>query len=156
MLNSMKGKKLLLILVFLSILAIADTAYLLYLHNNIDLTGFCAEGSAFDCNLVNQSSYAEFFGIPVALLGLIYYIAFFLITLLFYLGYDLRAMCKKIKRRHQYWVIIIIPLIGTLFALRLTYIETFILHAWCPFCLIQQVLVILMLIISIILLKKPR
>lgn len=150
----MKGKKLLLPLMILGILALGVTSYLVWLHFNTDVTGFCQEGGTFDCVSVNQSKYAYIFDVPMSIWGLIFYSGFFLLTLALYLGLDLRKIHYRFKRRHAYWIMFLIPLFGTLFSLRLTYIEAFILKAWCPFCVMQQVIVFIMLIFAYLLFKQ--
>jgi len=144
----------LIVLMILGVLALVTTSYLVWLHYNEDITGFCSEESRFDCMKVNQSKYASFWGIPVANLGLAFYIGFFLLSLGLYNGFDLRKIHRKIKRKHAYWLVFLIPFIGTLFSLRLTYYEAFVLKTWCPFCIIQQILIFIMLIVSYFLLKK--
>jgi uncharacterized membrane protein len=45
-------------------------------------------------------------------------------------------------------------LVGVLFSAYLTYIEAYVLHAYCPFCVVSAVLITLLFIIAIIRLNK--
>ena len=137
-------------------MALVITSYLFYLHYKPDITGICQPGETFDCSLVSQSPYAYIWGVPVSLWGLLFYGSFFLLSLALYSGFKLSHIHRKFKRKHAYWLVFLIPLFGTVFSLRLSYIEAFILKAWCPFCIMQQVVVFLMLIFSILLLRQRK
>jgi uncharacterized membrane protein len=60
----------------LSLIALAAASYLTYQHFTEGKSFFgCAGNGAFDCEAVTTSSESYFLGIPVALLGLLYYVA---------------------------------------------------------------------------------
>jgi len=149
----MKGNKLLLAMIVCSGLAILVTSYLVYIHYQADVTGMCQAGTAFDCDSVNQSQYAMLFGVPIAIFGLAFYVGFFLLGLALYMGFELRRIHQSLSRNHTFWLMFLIPLFGTAFSLRLSYIEATVLNAWCPFCVIQQFIVFVMLILSLSMLR---
>ena len=101
----------------------------LYHHFSKSKTSFCDIGQSFNCDLVNRSQYSMFHGIPVALLGI--------------LGYLLILSLATVYREKAETPFILagIVLAGFAFALYLTYIEAFVLHAWCILCLSSLALI---------------
>ena len=85
---------------------------------------FCGIG---DCSTVQASEYSYFLGIPVAILGLFYYLAFFGFTL----------VPNKIFLK--LWVIW-----GIVFSTYLTYLEIYVIEAICMWCVISFIVVLLM------------
>ena len=136
-----------------SFFAVLVTGYLVYIHYQVDVTGMCQADTTFDCDLVNQSQYAMLFGIPIAIFGLAFYTAFFLLGMALYRGFELRRIHPALSRNHTFWLMFLIPLFGTAFSLRLSYIEATVLNAWCPFCVIQQFIVFIMLVLSLAMLR---
>jgi uncharacterized membrane protein len=60
----------------LAILGLADSAYLTYAHFNTKLVLACPDTGHINCTKVTTSAQSEIFGhIPVALAGLLYYVA---------------------------------------------------------------------------------
>jgi uncharacterized membrane protein len=117
----------------LNVLAAAVAAYLTYIHYKPALTDFCNFGEKWNCDIVNKSIYAEIFGIPVALLGLLAYLGF--------LAFSIRGLFKDQTKLVPLYFF---ALSGSLaFALYLTGIETFVLKTYCLFCVIQQVLILI-------------
>ncbi len=149
----MKGNRILFGMIICSALAIIVAAYLVYIYYMADVTGICQPGTKFDCNSVSQSRYGLMFGLPVSLFGLTFYTVFFLLGLALYKGLELRHIHKSLSRNHTFWLMFLIPLFGTAFSLRLSYIEAMVLKAWCPFCVIQQFIVFIMLILSLSMLR---
>ena len=83
-----------------------------------------------DCGKVLASDQAKLGGIPVAWLGVLGFIWVLVLSLDRYLNMDLER---------TYYNTILLPvtgIIGTIFGIYLTYAEAFIIHQWCPFCLI--------------------
>ena len=132
----------------LNILALLDTAYLIYLHYKPTATEWCKFGEKFDCDIVNKSIYAEIFDIPVAVLGFGTYLV------LFALAWMVR---KKIGSTSALlWFMFGITAIGVLFSGYLTTIELFVLGAICIFCIVQQIIILanLGLLLSILRLSE--
>lgn len=138
----MKRQKILKIIFFLSILGIALSGYLIYLHYS-GLNSPCDLSETFQCSLVNRSQYAEIFGIPVALLGLLGYSALGGISLNLWkkTGWQnkfLNKVNKFVDRFSSSKMLLVLSLIAVAMSLYLTYAEFFLIKAVCIFCLISQ------------------
>ena len=132
----------------LALIGVGISVYLLSIHG-ADMTGKACEINAiFSCQTVDQSEYSEIFGIPVSLLGIIGYGFLALAALVKFFG-------KKSDRGLD-WFLLIAAIGGMAFALYLTAIEAFVLHAWCLYCLIQQIDIALILILVLILFFKKQ
>lgn len=103
----------------------------------------CSINAVFDCITVAQSEYAVLLGVPVAVWGIIFYS----VLLFGVLGVALRLPFHKIlKLLRPNTVLSIVryaSYFGLLFSLYLTYIEAFEIHVYCPFCLAQQGVIII-------------
>jgi len=99
-----------------------------------------------DCATVNYSPYSEIYGIPVSLLGVIGYAA---IVAVLALESRLRLL-QEYGRLANFGM----SLVGVLFSAYLTYVEAFILHAYCPFCVTSAIIITVIFIVSIIRLIK--
>ena len=107
----------------LAVAGVAVSSVSLYHHFSKSKTSFCDIGQSFNCDLVNRSPYSTFRGIPVALLGI--------------LGHLLVLSLATVYREKAETPFILAgaALAGFGFALYLTYIEAFVLQAWCLLCL---------------------
>ena len=114
----------------ISLAGLADATYLTVTH----LTGddlVC--GSPWGCSAVLGSVYASVAGIPTAAFGaLAYFVAFSSATLAAF-GYP---------RARTLLMLVVIAMFGA--TLWLLYLQTFILHAFCPFCLLSAALTFLL------------
>jgi uncharacterized membrane protein len=84
-----------------------------------------------DCDAVNTSIYSELFGIPIALFGAITYAVILALALL-----------ESKIQLVQEWAPVAefgLALFGTLYSAYLTYIELFVLHKICPYCVISAI-----------------
>jgi uncharacterized membrane protein len=98
------------------------------------------------CSTVNNSPYAEIYGIPVAVIGIAGYAV--IAALLF-----MEDRNKSLKANGT-MIVFGLALIGFLFTLYLIYLEFAVIHALCPFCLTSQVTMTLLFILSIIRLAR--
>ncbi len=88
-----------------------------------------------DCEKVNFSAYSELMGVPISLLGLGMYVT---------IGSLATLYMKRRELRPVLWLgLFIVTASGTLYSAYLTYIEVFVLHAVCPWCVASAVLVLL-------------
>ena len=120
------------IVMFLSVIGLIDSIYLTYLHHIVADGGGCPTQNlpGLDCGTVLSSAKSELCGISVALFGVLGFLTFFGLALDRFLNMDLDR---------TYYNTLLLPitgLIGTVFGIYLTYAEAFIIHQWCPFCLI--------------------
>jgi uncharacterized membrane protein len=127
----------------LTILGALDALYLLIFK----LTGnsqMCLGNGG--CHDVNFSSYSEIYGIPVSVFGMAAFLA--ILCILFLEGR------LKIAKENGPLAIFGISLGGVLFTAYLTYLELYVIHAICPFCVASAILITLIFILSVIRLVK--
>ncbi len=120
----------------LSIIGLALSGYLAYVHyvpETLD-SSFCNLSDFVSCSTVNSSSYATFFGIPVAVFG----VAGFLLLAFLSVG--------TIKY-HRIWLFYL-SLGALLFMFYLLIIELFVLKTICLYCIFTLVDVIALFAIA--------
>lgn len=118
------------ILAAIALIGLADATYLTVAH----LTGDDAVcGSAIGCSTVLGSAYATIRGIPTAAFGAAAYFTVFSLAILVVFGY---------ARMRPYLMV----LVGLMFtaSLYFLYLQAFVLHAFCPFCLLSAALTFLL------------
>jgi len=108
--------------------------------------------------LVNQSKYAEVFGIPVALLGMMGYSFLGLVSLVllkrkFLSKVRANKFLGKLVSVQTLFVFSIIALIVSLY---LTYAEFFLIKAICIWCLISQIIILVIVGFSYKILKLNK
>ncbi|MFZ5909836.1 MAG: vitamin K epoxide reductase family protein [Chloroflexota bacterium] len=99
-----------------------------------------------DCSTVNASRYSEIYGFPVASVGIAGYFAILLTH-----WYENR---DKFFQRNGPLLVFGMALTGFLFTIYLIYIEFAVLKALCPFCLVSQITMTILFLISIIRLAR--
>jgi uncharacterized membrane protein len=92
------------------------------------------------CSIVQTSKYEKTLGIENSYLGLIAFIILFMLT---------ASQIKKPTKKKRI-LITTGAIIGTVFAIYFLYIQFFILHATCPYCLIADSATILSLLTLIL------
>lgn len=103
-----------------------DASYLTFNHfTGITPPCFITQG----CDVVTTSIYANILGIPVALLGALYYLSMLVLMLYYIDKEDVRAL-KAIS---------ILSLIGFLFSLWFVYAQIFVIKSLCTYCLLSAV-----------------
>lgn len=122
---------------FLSALGFMDSAFLTIQHYSRDPFSCPLFGG---CEEVTTSSYSEIFGIPVALLGAMYYGFIFLGSLYSYLTDN-----KDLLRRLGYFTIL-----GLLCSIYLVYLMLFVINALCFYCLVSAVSSTLLFILFVV------
>jgi uncharacterized membrane protein len=128
-----------LILPAIAVLALAGIVVSsISLHHHYDRSGpsFCNLSESLNCDIVNRSVYSEVFGVPVALIGIAGY------------GFLLARATVYRARAGTPRILMVASLGGLAFALYLTYIEGFVLAAWCLLCLISLSLILTICILS--------
>ena len=99
-----------------------------------------------DCSTVNASRYSEVNGIPVALIGVLGYLA----ILVIHYFEDRNRFFKE----NSTLMIFGLALTGFLFTVWLIYVEIALLKALCPFCLTSQAAMTFIFMIAVIRLIK--
>ncbi len=112
----------------LSLIGIFLSSYLLYIHYNY---AYCLNPDG--CIIVNTSEYAKLFGIPVAFLGLAYFV---------YILIQSYFQNEKIK-----FATLILSVIALAYGLYLSYVQYFILKEVCVFCELTKVVIFAILLI---------
>ena len=132
------------ILVFIAI-GIGITSYLTYVKITAVPT-VCVEGGAFNCDVVQNSSYAKLMGIPVAYLGLATYLTLaILVTLENRVG---------ILREYGAMLTFGVALFAFLFSVWLVYVQVFRLEALCIWCLGHEISITIIFLMSLIRLRR--
>ncbi|MBU6389056.1 hypothetical protein KGQ71_00925 [Patescibacteria group bacterium] len=110
----------------------------------------CAINSVINCATTAHSRYAYFWGVPVALYGLLFFEAALVIGIVLLCGYR----CS----RWQLWGISLLTVAGVLFSYRLLFYSYFGIGALCPYCLVMDFSITVVLIAWFVYIKKayPR
>lgn len=134
------------VVVFMFIVALlgfSDAAYLTVEHYR-GVVPPCTLTS--DCDLVLTSSYAVVAGIPVALLGTLYYLAI-LVGLFAYLDTKKTAIIK--------WTLLF-TIFGLLASFGLIYVQVFVLYSYCMYCIISATVSTVLFISAMEVIEKYR
>jgi protein-disulfide isomerase/uncharacterized membrane protein len=134
-------------------LGAATSLYLLVQHTRLKSgiqgdSSFCVLGQYADCNVVNASAYAEIFGIPLAALGTLYFLALFLLG-------ALQGPSQKSFRRSQVWMARL-ALCALAIDVWLTGIQFFALHSFCLLCAFTYVCTIAHLVLNLLLMPTEK
>lgn len=113
-----------------------------YIHHKKSVNEVLACPVRADCETVVQSRFAKFFGIPVEILGMIYYgfIALF---------YGLVALIPEISVTPVNFFIITVTTAAFLFSVYLTFIQALAIKNWCSWCLVSAALSTIIFITAI-------
>ena len=106
----------------------------------------CAVGS---CETVQTSRWASLFGFPVATWGVAFYIVVLGVSL-----YGLSDAMADSRRLSQ--ALVVMTGTGVLFSVWLTYLELFVIHAICMWCVVSAILATVLFVISVLDLREVR
>lgn len=109
----------------LALVGMLISTYMLLYHMGLIGTIACGTGG---CQTVQNSPWANFLGIPVPLIGLLGYGLLFVTALLGTRGGGL-------EDRRVAAILVLGGLIGLGFSLYLTYLEMYVINAWCRWCI---------------------
>ena len=102
-----------------------------------------------DCSTVNSSRYAEVNGIPVAVFGVIGYLAILVVHY-----FENR---NRFFKQNSTLMIFGMALTGFLFTVWLIYVEVALLKAFCPFCVTSQTAMTIIFVIAVMrLIRQPQ
>jgi len=149
------GFYLLLSLLILGFLGFLDASYLTILHyKNVIPPCSIAHG----CETVLTSKYASIFGLPLSLLGAGYYVVVLILTGIFWQMQPSTSSGNKSslsERSESKGVLPNLPSLllflttcGLLVGIYLVYLQAFVLHAYCQYCLASEVIDFLLFDIS--------
>ena len=127
----------------ISLVGVGVMAYLTYIHYESAERYFCDISGDISCSEVAQSAYSEILGIPVAILGIGYFALVFLLVLLN-------------KKREIFQLIFLLTLFVLVPSLYLSWVEFFMIKAFCVLCEASKVLMIAILAISFVALEQEK
>lgn len=117
------ARTLLMVIAVLAVIGVGVSSVSLAHHYGTSKSSFCDLSETVNCDIVNRSEYSTLLGVPVAMIGVLGYLALLLLAT-FYRQHSATP-------RLLFWGAIA----GLGFALYLTYIEGFVLSTWCILCL---------------------
>ncbi len=101
------------------------------------------------CETVQLSEYADFLGLPVALYGVVGYLAMFVVSLV-------GLQPAWAARRGPTLALVALAGVGVLFSGYLTYLEAAVIRAWCRWCVVSAVIVTAILLAALVGLRAER
>src|SRR5690606_2382027 len=113
----------------LVLIGIAVSGYLTYVKAT-DEPMVCIENGPFRCDVVQNSAYAELFGVPIAYLGLAVYLVIGALLLL----QDRTEFLRENGMLLTFGVV----LFAFIYSIYLVYVQGAILQSWCQWCLIHE------------------
>jgi uncharacterized membrane protein len=119
------------LIALLAVVGIVVSGLALHVHYCTDPQP-CSINERWDCGIVNHSPFAEIAGLPVAMIGIAGYLAL-----------------AGLALARQRALLFLATLVGLGFALRLTFIEEYVLQTWCLYCVISQVVIGLITLLSL-------
>ena len=136
------------VILVLSLLGVFNTTYLLWTHTS-PLHPMLCVGSG--CDEVRESSYSVVFGLPLPLFGLIMYAVLALLVFTAPLvSTSLRSLA--LYGRHS---MVVISTFGFTISLYLTFLEAFVIRAWCVWCVVSALIITLISAFSVWELRRP-
>lgn len=112
----------------LSLLGLGVAAFLFYEYS---ITGpiLCPTGGG--CDIVRASQYSKFLGISVPVLGIVYYLMMAMVSVIHSHQLPVRLLAK---------FKLISALVAVIFGVYLTYLEAFVIKAYCFWCVVSFII----------------
>ena len=126
-------------LAVLALFGVLISIYMLLYHVGMIGSIVCGTGG---CETVQNSPWSSFLGIPVPLIGLLGYAALLATALL-------GLQPRLIGDRRIALVLLAGALIAFAFSAYLTWLEAFVIHAWCRWCIASAVLALLLVLAAL-------
>ena len=150
---STQTKTWLIIIIFLSLLGILDASYLTYEHFQdtfppCKLPHFLFLAKFNDCGQVLNSPYAQIGPIPTAALGIAFYTTVMIITLL-----TLYNSTKYFNLTKT--ILLLLGISGIITSAILVYLQLFVIHAICPYCMLSAFTTLAIFLTVIIIHRLP-
>lgn len=137
-------------IIILSVLSLIFTVIIMVQKTgNVEvLNTVCDAINTSQCRTVQQSTYASIFGFPNTVFGLI--------------GFPLLAIFAALAWKHKKsrfiewceYLVILGCLIAAAFSLTFLYLQIFVIHAYCVYCVFVDILALIMLWLAILLMRK--
>ncbi|HUY05505.1 MAG TPA: vitamin K epoxide reductase family protein [Candidatus Paceibacterota bacterium] len=132
------------VILVLAFCGLADSAYL----TQHELTGtplICNIQNLSGCNTVATSPYSHLFGVPLAEYGVFFYGILFVLAALELVLFD------RVLRRALQWAAVF----GVVSSLYFTFIQIFLIGAFCIYCTVSAVIALLILIFASLIEPMP-
>ena len=123
---------------FLSLIGLLVSGFLSFEYS-LPRSITCPLGG-LSCEAVRNSQYSKMFGISVPILGILFYFSFSAISLL-----SLENTGKLMRK-----LIFMAATVGFLFSAYFTYLEAFVIHAFCFWCLTSALITLLIFLLSLL------
>ena len=127
------------LILLLAFFGLADSLYL----TQQELSGtplICNIENLSGCNTVASSQYSHIFGIPLAEFGVLFYAVLFILAALELVIFD-----RLVRRALQ-----VLALIGVLSSIYFTFVQVFLIGAFCIYCFASAITTLLILIFAIL------
>ena len=129
----------------LSLLGLFDSLYLFWVYVSPWRPMVCL---GTGCDAIRASAYSKLVGLPVPLYGVAAY------SVLAFLIFAEALVSAQFVRRINYAVGVIAGA-GFLFSLYLTYLEAFVVRAWCVWCIVSALAITSILALAVLDLRQP-
>jgi len=141
---------LVIIFFIIALLGFADAAYLTAEHY-LQAIPPCTAG--FSCATVLTSSYSTFLGIPVSLFGSFYYLVLALGSFAYL---ESKHVAGEVKAHHHgiLKAVLWFSAIGFLVSLYFLYVQAFVIHSFCEYCIGSAITSTLIFIMSVVILVR--
>lgn len=127
------------IIAVLALIGVLISTYMLLYHIGVIGSILCGTGG---CERVQNSPWAEFYGIPVPLLGLLGYGGLLVLAML--------GIQPRFTTDGRLAALLLFGgFVGFAFSMYLTYLEAFVIHAWCRWCIASAVLATLLFVAAL-------
>jgi uncharacterized membrane protein len=115
-------------------IGLLDASYLSYQHKTTppagDMSVLCVVGEPGSCNAVLQSQYAVVLGIPLAYIGVLYYLTILVTAIILFRTRAVRA----------WYVLQTVLAVGFLASAYFVYLQLFVIYSICLYCMISAVM----------------
>lgn len=129
------------IIFVLSLLGIIVSSYLAYEYTQS--SSIVCPISGIGCNVVRSSPYASFFGISTPFYGVAFYFLMAMLSVI-------RGTLKGALSNYVVWLQVILSSAAFIFGVYLTYLEAFIIRAFCSWCLASFAITASIMLLSIL------
>ncbi|KKP98594.1 MAG: hypothetical protein US79_C0002G0144 [Parcubacteria group bacterium GW2011_GWC1_38_17] len=138
----MSKEKVLKLIKILSFIGIIVASYSLYEYYFGVPSDFCNINEAFNCYQVAKSGYSDILGVPIALFGMI--------------GFGLIFTCAAWNRegKNMHKFLLPLTLLSLLSVFYFIYLSAFVIHVWCPACIVSWIIIVTLFILSVLLGKR--
>ncbi len=122
------------IIFILSLVGLAVASFLFYEYN-IAGTIICPTGQG--CDIVRASQYSRFLGISIPFLGIVFYLTMAILSVI-----HTHDLPRRVVRKLQ----VLVAVSGVSFGIYLTFLEAFVIGAFCFWCVLSFIISIMILL----------